>query len=53
MPEAGLNRSQAFAANAAPIGKDSAATFARVAVQKAMLPLAADAGRVILTFHAR
>jgi hypothetical protein len=53
MPEAGLNRSQAFAANAAAIGKNSTATLAGVAAQKAMLPLTADAGRLILTFHAR
>jgi hypothetical protein len=46
------NWREAFAALATPIPQNPAATFAGIAAQKAVLSLAADFRRLILTFHA-
>lgn len=46
-----LHGGQPLAADAAAIGEGGLAAFGGVAVQKTMLPLAADLGRLILTFH--
>jgi hypothetical protein len=45
------NRCQSFASFAAPIGEDGASAFAGVAIEKAVLPLAAGFGRLICSFH--
>jgi hypothetical protein len=47
----GLNRRQAFASHAAAIGKRGFATLARIAVEKSVLPFAADFRWLILAFH--
>jgi hypothetical protein len=45
------NGRETLAANAAAVGKGGFAALAGVAVQKPVLPLAADFRRLILTFH--
>jgi hypothetical protein len=47
----GLNRRQAFAAHAAAVGKRGLAAFARITVEKSVLPLAAHFLWLILAFH--
>ena len=49
----GLNRSEALAAHAAAIGQGGLAALGRVAIQKTMLPLAANFRWLILTFHCK
>jgi hypothetical protein len=45
------NGCQAFAAHAAAVGERGLATLARIAVEKSVLPFAADLRRLILAFH--
>jgi len=45
------NRRQALATKPAAVAQDGLAAFARIAVEKSMLPFAADLGRLILAFH--
>lgn len=47
----GLDWRQAFAAHASAIGQSSLAALAAVAIQKAVLPFAADFRRLILSLH--
>ena len=49
--EHGSNRRQAFASHAAAIGQRGLAAFARITVEKSVLPFAADFRRLILAFH--
>jgi len=46
------DRREAFAANPTPIPQNPAAAFAGITAQKAVLSLAANFRRLILTFHA-
>jgi hypothetical protein len=46
-----LYRRQAFAAVAAAVAQDGAAASARIAIEKPVLTLAPDFGRLILAFH--
>jgi len=48
---AGSNGRQAFAADAAAVGQRGLAAPARMAVEKPVLPFAADFRRLILAFH--
>jgi hypothetical protein len=48
---AGLNGRQAFATDAAAVGQRGLAALARIAVEKPVLPFAADFRRLILAFH--
>jgi hypothetical protein len=48
---AGSNGRQAFATDAAAIGQCGLAALARIAVEKPVLPFAADFRRLILAFH--
>jgi hypothetical protein len=48
---AGSNRRQAFAAHAAAVGQRGLAALAGIAVEKSVLPFAADFRRLILAFH--
>jgi hypothetical protein len=45
------DRRQAFAAVAAAVGERGLAAFARIAVEKSVLPFAADFRWLILAFH--
>jgi hypothetical protein len=46
-----LDGRQAFAADATAVRQSGAAALGRVAIQKSVLPLAANLGRLVLTFH--
>jgi hypothetical protein len=46
-----LNWSEPFATHAAAIGQGGLAALGGITVQEAVLPLAADFGRLILAFH--
>jgi hypothetical protein len=45
------NRREAFAAEAAAVAQDGLAALARIAVEKSVLPFAADFRWLILAFH--
>jgi hypothetical protein len=45
------NRRQAFASHAAAIPQCGLAAFGRIAIEKSVLPFAADFRRLILAFH--
>jgi len=45
------DRRQAFAAEAAAVGEDGLAALGGIAVEKSVLPFAADFRRLILAFH--
>ena len=45
------NRSEPFPTHAAAIGQGGFAALGGITVQEAVLPLAADFGRLILAFH--